>query len=139
MSTLRASTPAVNGNTGSATTILVTAGAAVSVGDRLVVCAGASGVAISTVADSLGNNYTPNVVDGGHTGVGTIELWNVVSGFAGTPVGTVTYTVAATFRFVHFAAFLPGAGGSFPNATADKTGDSQDVGTAANAITSPDV
>lgn len=91
-----------------ATTIVVTLGAAVAVDDVIVGMAGwdTTTTNISSVADDLGNSYTlhaDKIDDSANNQSG--RTWRSKVTVAGTPTITVTYTVAASARVVIVAAW----------------------------------
>src|SRR3990167_5060668 len=104
------------------TTIAVTLGAAVAVGDYIVGMAGWGqiGVAISTVTDDLGNTYTiqANKTDDTTNGQTGQTFFARVTA-AGTPVITVTFASTTMWRRVIVAAYSglanPAADGTIGN------------------------
>ena len=92
---------------GSLSTITVTLGASASIGDYVVGMVGWSGFGenISTLVDDLGNTYTlqNKVSDTTNSQAGQSFYGRVT--VAGTPLITVTFTTARTFRRIIVAAY----------------------------------
>src|SRR5438093_1255187 len=97
---------ASNSGDATSTTIAVTLGAAVAVGDVIVGMVGFETGPTITVADTLGNSYTVHAdqVDDpvqGQSG----RTWRSKVTTAGTPTITVTFSVTVGFRRVIAAAW----------------------------------
>lgn len=124
----------VNNADATATTIAVTLGAAVAIGDYIVGMAGCdpTGTPTFTVADTLSNTYTvqANSVTSGQKG----QTFFARVTTAGTPTITVTISESESFRRVIVAAYSGLADASVADGT---VGNGQaSPGTGANAVTS---
>lgn len=123
-----------NNADGNDTTVAVTLGAAVAIGDYIIGMAGwdPSGSATITVADSLGNTYTveSNLITANQRG----QTFYARVTVAGTPVITVTFSVGSSFRRVIAAAWSGLASSGVSDGT---VGNGQaSPGTGTDAVTS---